>query len=119
MKSIIAAGAFFALAGSAHAGSVYTNVENNVAWQDGDYAAAITEVHVGYEFDNGIYVQTGPAFVDVDGEDLTTEYSGKVGIASDVSESLELYGEFAFVTDGQDFVDDMNVATQVGLTYKF
>ena len=45
--------------------------------------AAVTEVHAGYEFQAGedvaIYVQGGPAFVSIDGEETETEISGKVG----------------------------------------
>ena len=119
MKTIIAAGALLALSAPAHAGGAYGNVENNAAWIDGEYSAAVTEVHAGYEFDNGIYVQGGPAFVSVDGEDVETEYSGKVGASVDVSESLEFYGEVSFITSGQTFDDDLNVGTKAGLTYRF
>ena len=118
MKSIIAAGALLAISSPAYAGT-YANIENNAAWQGGDYSAAVTEVHAGYEFDNGIYVQGGPAFVSVDGEDVETEYSGKVGASVDVSESLEFYGEVSFITSGQTFDDDLNVGTKAGLTYRF
>ena len=119
MKSIIVAGALLALPSSAMAGGAYGNVENNALWTGGDYDAAVTEVHAGYEFDNGIYVQAGPAFVSVDGEDLETEYSGKVGASVDVSEHLEVYGEVAFITDGQSFDEDLNLGTKVGVTYRF
>jgi len=119
MKSIIAAGALLALSAPAYAGGAYGNVENNAAWVGGDYGSAVTEVHAGYEFDNGIYVQGGPAFVSVDGEDLETEYSGKVGASVDVSEHLEVYGEVAFITDGQSFDEDLNLGTKVGVTYRF
>ena len=54
-------------------------------------------MHVGYEFEAGedvtIYVQGGPAFVAVDGEETETEISGKVGVSGSLSEKLELYGE--------------------------
>ena len=120
MKTIIAAGALFALTAPAHAGGAYGNIENNAAWSGGDYDAAITEVHAGYEWDNGIYVQGGPAFVNVDGEGTDTEYSGKLGISSDLSENLEVYGEVAFVTVDQDFsFDEFNTATKLGVTFKF
>jgi len=118
MKSIIAAGILLGAASPAMAGT-YVNVENNAAWQGGDYSAALTELHVGYEWENGIYVQTGPAFVSVDGESLDTEYSGKAGIATNVAENVEVYGEVHFVTDGQSFDEDLNLATQVGVTYRF
>ena len=118
MKSIIAAGLLLGMASPAMAGT-YVNVENNAAWQGGDYSAALTELHVGYEWENGVYVQGGPAFVSEDGEDLETEYSGKVGISTDVAENVELYGEVAFITDGQSFDEDLNLGTKVGVTYRF
>ena len=119
MKTIIAAGALLALSSPAYAGGAYGNVENNALWVGGDYNAAVTELHAGYEFDNGVYIQGGPAFVSVDGEELETEYSGKVGVSIDASENVEVYGEVAFITDGQSFGDDLNVGTKVGLTYRF
>tara|TARA_B100000073_G_scaffold154165_1_gene127330 strand:+ start:899 stop:1261 length:363 start_codon:yes stop_codon:yes gene_type:complete len=120
MKSIIAAGLLLGAAhGTVASAGTYANVENNALWTGGDYDAAVTEVHAGYEFDNGIYVQGGPAFVSVDGEDLETEYSGKVGITSEVSDNVEVYGEVAFITDGQSFDEDLNIGTKVGLTYRF
>jgi len=121
MKSIIISGLLLGAAhGSVVAAGPYANVENNAAWSGGDYSAAVTEVHAGYEFDNGIYVQAGPAFVSVDGEDLETEYSGKLGIAADVSKNLEVYGEVAFITDDQSFdTDELNLGTKLGLTYRF
>ncbi len=120
MKTIIAAGALLALSAPAHAGGAYGNIENNASWSGGDYNAAVTEVHAGYEWDNGIYLQGGPAFVSVDGEGTETEYSGKLGISADVSENLELYGEVAFLTVDQDFdTDSLNTATKLGVTFKF
>ena len=119
MKTLIAAGALLAVSAPAHAGT-YANIENNAAWTGGDYDAAITEVHAGYEFDNGIYIQGGPAFVSVDGEELQTEYSGKVGVVADVSENVEVYGEVSFITADQSFdTSELNVGTKVGLTYRF
>ena len=120
MKTILAAGALLAISSPAYAGGAYGNVENNAAWTGGDYSAAVTEVHAGYEFDNGVYVQGGPAFVSVDGEDLETEYSGKVGVVADVSDSLEVYGEVGFITEDQSFdTSELNVATKLGVTYSF
>ena len=119
MKTILAAGALLAFTSPAYAGA-YGNVENNASWEAGDYSTAVTEVHAGYEFDNGIYVQGGPAFVSVEGEDLETEYSGKVGVVAGVSDSLEVYGEVAFITEDQSFdTSELNVGTKVGVTYRF
>ena len=119
MKSIIAAGALLAVSAPAIAGP-YGNIENNAAWTDGDYSTAVTEIHAGYEFENGVYIQAGPAFVHVEDEGTDTEYSGKVGVSADVSENVEVYGEVGFLTEDQEFdFDTMNVGTKVGVTYRF
>ena len=123
MKSIIAAAALSALSAPAFAGP-YANVENNAAWLGNDFEGAVTEVHVGYEFDAGedaiIYVQAGPAFVSIEDEDLSTEASGKIGIVANVSTNVEIYGEVGFLTADQEFdVDTLALATKAGLTYRF
>jgi len=121
MKSIVIAGLLLGAAhGSAVSAGPYANIENNASWTGGDYNAAVTEVHAGYEFSSGIYVQGGPAFVSVDGDELVTEYSGKIGISGDVSENLEIYGEVAFVTEDQTFdTEELNLGTKLGVTYRF
>ena len=123
MKSIIAVAALSALSAPAFAGP-YANVENNAAWLGTEFEGAVTEVHAGYEFEAGedaiIYVQAGPAFISIEDEDLETEVSGKFGVIADVSESFELYGEVAFLTEDQEFdVDTLALATKAGLTYRF
>ena len=118
MKSIIAAGILLGASAPAFAGP-YANVENNAAWQDG-FETSVTETHLGYEFDNGVYVQGGPAFVSVDDEAGSTEFSGKVGASAEVAENVEVYGEVAFLTEDQSFdFEDINFATKVGVTYRF
>ena len=92
--------------GAAFAGP-YVNLETNAGFSGADYGSAVTDLHVGYEGpvgdSAGYYVQAGPAIVSVDGEDSTTELSGKAGIGADVSENLNVYGEIAFITvDGSD-----------------
>ena len=123
MKSIIAVAALSALSAPAFA-APYANVENNAGWVGNDFEGAVTEVHAGYEFEAGedaiIYVQAGPAFVSIEDEDLSTEVSGKLGIAADVSENFEVYGEVAFITADQEFdVDTLGLGTKVGATYRF
>ena len=125
MKSVIFAGLLLGAAhGTAAVAGPYANVENNAAWTGSDFNAAVTEVHAGYEFaageDVAIYVQGGPAFVAIDGEDGETEISGKVGIVADVSESLEVYGEVGFITEDREFdTEDLALSTKVGVTYRF
>ena len=123
MKSVIAAGALLALSSPAFAGP-YANVENNAAWLGTDFEVGVTEVHAGYEFNAGedvdIYVQGGPAFIYVNGEDTETEISGKVGLVADVSDNFELYGEVLFITEDQEFdTDELNIGTKIGATYRF
>ena len=119
MKTILAAGILLSAAAPAVAGP-YANIENNSSWLDGEFGAGVTEVHAGYEFDNGIYVQGGPAFLSVDGEENSTEYSGKVGFGTDLSDDLNLYGEVSFITTDKEFeFDQLNLGTKVGITYKF
>ena len=102
----------------------YANVENNASWIGSEFEIGVTEVHAGYEFEAGedvaIYVQAGPAFISIEDEDLETEISGRLGITADVSESFELYGEVGFLTADQEFdTDTLNVATEIGATYRF
>ena len=122
IKSVFAAvAAAPVLAGAAFAGP-YVNVETNAGWVGDDYSAATTDLHVGFEGDlgesAGYYVQAGPALVSIDGEETETEFSGKAGVGVDLSESLNLYGEISFLTDGSDS-DDTNYGTKVGLKWTF
>ena len=120
IKSFAAIAALSAFsAGSAMAGP-YVNAESNSGFVGSDYSATVTDLHVGYE--NGIgesgsyYIQAGPAIVAVDGVDTETEFSGKVGVGVDVSENVNIYGEIAFLTDGD---EDNNYGTKVGVKYSF
>ena len=60
----------------------------------------MTEVHAGYQFDSGmvLYIQGGPAFLSVDGEEGSVEYSGKVGYSTEMNEDLSVYGEVSAIT---------------------
>ena len=114
----LAAAPFFA--SSALAGP-YVNVESNAGFTGTDYDAAVTDLHVGYEGNlgdsAGYYVQAGPAIVSVDGEDRTTELSGKAGIGADVTDNINVYGEVSFITvDGS---DDNGYGTKIGVKYTF
>ena len=120
IKSFAAVAAVSAIgAGSAFAGP-YVNIESNSGFVGSDYSATVTDVHVGYENsigeDGSFYVQAGPALVAVDGVDTETEFSGKIGVGVDVSESVNIYGEVAFLTDGD---EDNNYGTKVGVKYSF
>ena len=123
MKALLLAGAASFMAAPALAGP-YVNIENNAGFVGSDYEGAVTEFHVGYEGDLGEsadwYIQGGPALVSIDGEDNTTELSGKVGINAPLSENLSAYGEVALRTAGEiDFDEDLEMGTKLGLKYTF
>ena len=124
IKSVFAATAALSMsAGAAFAGP-YVEVENNAGFTGSDFEGSVTETHVGYEADLGSdaawYVQAGPAFVSPDGEETTTELSGKIGIGADVSEHVNLYAEIAAQTQDEiNFDEDLNIGTKVGIRYTF
>ena len=124
MKSIIAAGLLLgAVHGTAAVAAPYANIETNSDWKGNDHGSTVTEVHGGWEFEpsenTSVYVQGGPAFVSVDGEDLDTEISGKAGVSVDVTEQAEVYGEISFITEEQTFSSDLDLGVKVGATYRF
>ena len=119
MKSIIAAGILLGCAHGAVA-APYANIENNAGFVGKDFTGAVTEVHGGYEFDSGFYLQGGPAFIHPDGGVGSLEYSGKAGYGVDLNEDLTVYGEVSFITSDKEFgFDDLNLGTKVGVTYTF
>jgi|TARA_E500000331_G_scaffold212533_1_gene203776 hypothetical protein len=127
IKSTIAAVAAspFLLAGAAFAGP-YVNVESNLAYPDGDYSSAATDIHIGYEGTTGTegkiayYVQGGPSLNHSETTDDTeTELSGKVGASVPVSEDLALYGEVSGATNGDDSDGDTIIDWGAKLGAKF
>ena len=123
MKALLLAGAASFLAAPAFAGP-YVNIENNAGFTGSDFEGSVTETHVGYESALGEssawYVQAGPALVSPDGEDLTTELSGKVGIGADVTENVNVYAEIAARTSDEiNFDSDLNIGTKLGIKYTF
>ena len=121
IKATLAAVAAAPLFAGAAVAGPYVNVETNAGWTGSEYNGAATDLHVGYEGglgeSAGYYVQAGPAIVSTDGEDRTTELSGKAGIGVDVSENVNVYGEISFITvDGS---DDNSYGTKLGVTYRF
>ena len=117
MKSIIATGILLTAGTSAMAGP-YANVESNSGYTGNDFDGSVIEIHKGYEGDLGEkgswFVQAGPAIVAEDNEDTTTEFSGKVGASFDVSEAVEVYGEYSFITG-----DKFGSGVKAGATYRF
>jgi len=127
IKSTIAAIAAspFLLAGAAFAGP-YVNVESNLAYPDGDYSSAATDIHIGYEGTTGTegkiayYVQGGPSLNHSETTDDTeTELSGKIGASVPVSEDLALYGEVSGATNGDDSDGDTIIDWGAKLGAKF
>ena len=127
IKSTIAAVAAspFLLAGAAFAGP-YVNVESNLAYPDGDYSSAATDIHIGYEGTTGTegkiayYVQGGPSLNHSETTDDTeTELSGKIGASVPVSEDLALYGEVSGATNGDDSDGDTIIDWGAKLGAKF
>ena len=123
MKALLLAGAASFLAAPAFAGP-YVNIENNAGFTGSDFEGSVTETHVGYESALGEssawYIQAGPALVSPDGEDLTTELSGKVGIGADVTETIGVYAEIAAQTSDEiNFNEDLNFGTKLGIKHSF
>ena len=123
IKSVFAAVAATPFLASAAVAGPYVNVETNAGWVGDDYSAATTDIHVGYEGalgeSAGYYIQGGPALVSVDGEETETEISGKAGLGVDVTESVNVYGEISFLTDGGSFEDDLGVGAKAGVKWTF
>ena len=65
--------------GAGMAGEVFVNPELNTGFgSESGFGSAIVEGHVGYEFDNGAYVQAGPAFLIPDSGESEIEISARL-----------------------------------------
>jgi hypothetical protein len=98
----------------------YVNVEANSSFTGSNYTGTTTDAHVGYAGDIGsvgYYAQVGPSFVTTDGGESDTVLSGKVGASVAATESLSIYGEFAFA-GGIDDADN-GYGTKAGVTWSF
>ena len=118
MKKIALALAASIASAPAMAG-VYVNVESNASYTGNDYTSRTTDLHVGYEGevgDHGYYIQGGPALVNGDAVDGTSEFSGKGGVTIAASEKLDVYGEVSFITDED---ADNAYGTKLGVKYNF
>ena len=119
MKSIIASGLLLGMAhGTAAVAGPYVNIESNTGFYGSDTLGSVVETHAGYEGElsetTGWYVQAGPALLFPEGADSTVEFSGKAGVSSEVTENLEVYGEYSFVTG-----EELSSGVKAGLTYRF
>ena len=119
MKKIALALAATSFASAPAMAGVYLNAESNASYSGTDYTSATTDLHIGWEGDIGklgYYVQGGPSIVAADGEDGTSNLSGKGGLSVAASEKLDVYGEVSFAQ-----VDDADntYGTKIGAKYKF
>lgn len=125
IKSVFAAAAAaVTLAPAAALAGPYVNIEANSGWAGSDYTSTVIDNHLGYENtlgeDAAWYIQGGPAIVANDGQDATTELSGKVGVTIAANDNLSVYGEVSAITNGEiDFDEDFNVGTKLGVKYNF
>jgi len=123
-KSIFAATAALSMSAGAALAGPYVNVESNASWSGDDYVGAITDIHVGFGGDLGEdaswYIQGGPAILAIDGAENETRYSGKVGVAADLTDSLGVYGELSALTASDSFeMDDLGLGGKLGATFSF
>ena len=118
MKKIALALAASLASAPAMAG-VFVNVESSASYTGNDYTSRTTDLHVGYEGDVGdlgYYIQGGPALVNGDAVDGSTEFSGKGGVTIAASEKFDVYGEVSFISDED---ADNAYGTKIGAKYKF
>ena len=88
----------------------YINPELNAsAGLDSGTGGATLETHVGYDFDNGAYVQAGPAAVLPDTGENEVELTGKAGISGG-----PLYGEISFSTG-----NELSLGFKTGAKFSF
>ena len=88
----------------------YVNPELNVGvGLDSGTGSGILETHLGYDFDNGAYVQAGPAAVLPDTGENEVELTGKAGISGG-----PLYGEISFSTG-----DELSLGFKTGAKFSF
>ena len=96
----------------------YANVEANSSIFGDEFKGSVIETHVGYEGelgeDTGWYVQAGPAFTLNNGEEASTDFSGKAGVTTQLSEKVEVYGEYSFITGSE-----LTSGIKAGATYRF
>ena len=124
IKSVFAATAALSMSAGAALAGPYVNVESNASWAGDDYVGAVTDIHVGFGGalgeDASWYVQGGPAILALDGAENETRYSGKVGVAADLTDSLGVYGELSAITATDSFeMDDLGVGGKLGATFSF
>jgi outer membrane autotransporter protein len=116
--SIIFASALM-VAGPAFAGP-FVNIEANAGLAGSNYVGTVTEAHAGYESTSGnfsYYGQLGPALVTPESGDSNVQLSGKIGAGVDVTDKLNVYGEYWALTGGE--VENLTSNFKLGVKYNF
>ena len=116
LKKLLVAAAVTTCSSPVFAG-FYLNAEVNSGFSGQDYTGSATDLHLGYEGSNGsasYYVQGGALLSNPDNADSETNFSGKVGGSISAAEKIDVYGEFAVVTD-----DENSYNSKLGLKYRF
>ena len=114
IKSAIALAAAAPLMAAPALAGPYVNVESNAGWAGDDYIGATTDIHVGYGGalgeDASWYIREALPLLQSMVKKNETRYSGKVGIAADLTDSLGVYGELSAITATDSFeMDDLGV----------
>jgi len=124
-QTVAALAALPLLASGAAVAGPYVNIEANSGFTGSDYSSTLIENHLGYEGAVGNsettswYLQAGPAVSLEDGVDESdTEISGKVGLSTDVTDSVTVYGEYWAMTSDNS-TDDLASNVKAGIKWNF
>lgn len=107
------------VAGPAFAGP-FVSIEANAGLAGSNYVGTVTEAHAGYEGTSGnfsYYGQLGPALVTPESGNSNVQLSGKVGAGVDVTDKLNVYGEYWALTGGE--VENLTSNFKLGVKYNF
>ena len=110
ISALSAAASVAALAPMSVTAGPFVNPELNVGVGSEDgLSSGSLELHGGYTFENGVYVQAGPALLFTT-DDSSVELSGKAGQSWGPA-----YGEVSFITGD----DQLNFGVKAGAKWEF
>ena len=116
------AAAIAVAAPSAALAGPYVNLETKSKFEGTDYGGSTSHLHAGWSEKLGSntkwYIQVGPALITPDGEPAATEFSGKTGLKTKITDNLKGYVEVSFITQDQGG-NEYKYGTKAGLTYSF
>ena len=118
-KSLLAVAAVGSVATPAAFAGPYINTEVQNGYVGSDYIGRTIDIHLGYEGSTeklDYYIQGGPALINGDAVEGSTEFSGKTGVNIAATERLDVYGEVSLLT-AED--TDNSYATKIGGKFKF